>query len=291
MLLTDAIEQYKSNLKKLGRSQSTITAYSKDLDQLQEFLDNPRLKQIGTQGLESFIESLAAKGLTNKTISRKLNSIKSFFRFLSDQGRLKADPSEPLTHPEIKQKLPNILSEAQYNALRQTAQNNERMYAIIELMLQTGMRIGEISRLKVADLDLNTDPGQILIQKYSSSPMRLIELNPKASKAMEDYLKFREQQAEEVDEDEGYVFMTKHGGHIIVRNLRASLNRILKKANLTGNTVNDLRNTFIAAQLEKGVSLAKVAQTVGHKRFSSTEKYLPLIERKNPGNGERIAVV
>jgi site-specific recombinase XerD len=154
-------------------------------------------------------------------------------------------------------------------------------------MLQTGIRIGELSRLKLEDLQLDSNPAQMIIREHASSPMRLVEVNPKMVEIFEFYLPRRN----DPKEDEGYVFNTKNGGNMIIRNIRSAVNRIFEKAGIDDATVNDLRNTFIVYQLEEGVSLAKVAQQVGHKRYSSTEKYIPLLERDNLGNGERIVAL
>jgi site-specific recombinase XerD len=288
MNLNEAIDKFLDNLKELDRSPATITAYSKDLEQLFEVIGNKDLEDVETENINEFVESLSEKGFTNKTISRKLNSTKSLFKFLKEEkGLIDRDPSAPVPHPDIKTKLPRVLSETEYNAVREVARPNTRLYALIETMLQTGVRIGEVSRLQLEDLQLESNPAQMIIKEHASSPMRLVEVNPKMVEIFEFYVPRRN----EPEGDEGYVFNTKNGGNMIIRNIRSAVNRIFEKAGIDDATVNDLRNTFIVYQLEEGVSLAKVAQQVGHKRYSSTEKYIPLLERDNLGNGERIVAL
>lgn len=288
MRLTTAIENYLDKLGNLGRSPATITAYGKDLEQLAtQISTNPLIHEVSRSHLEDFINSLQEKKFSNKTISRKLNSIKSLFKYLSEAGLVETDPSKEIPHPELTQKLPRVLSPVEYNTLRALAENNVRLHSMIELMLQTGLRIGEVSRLKLDHLQFKPKPAQILIVEHASNPMRLVELNNRALTVMDNYISKRQASPE----DQGFVFNTKNGGNMIIRNIRSAINRVLKKAELNDATVNDLRNTFIVHQLNSGVSLAKIAQTVGHRRFSSTEKYLPLMKRKKPGNGERIVVL
>jgi site-specific recombinase XerD len=278
MKINEAKQKFIENLGIVGRSPATIVAYEKDIDQLQEFLENIDVSQITTKQLQTFINKMGENGFSNKTLSRKLNSIKSLFKFLLKKGHILIDVSKPIPHPDIQSKLPRVLSETEYRGLRDAAKNNSRLYTIIELMLQTGMRIGEVSRIKIEDLTLNQEPSQAVVGGHSSSPMRVVELNNAAKSALKNYLP----QRLEVENDEGYVFNTKNGSHMMIRNIRSAVNRIFKKAGVKNATVNDLRNTFITVQLENGISMEKVGSMVGHRRTTSTEKYLPLIKRK-PG--------
>lgn len=287
MKITAAVEQFLQNLKEIGRSPATITAYSKDLSQVADALSDVEIEKVTTKNLQAFIDDTLSKGFKNKTVSRKLNSIKSLFKYLHDKQVVLVDPSKPIPHPSIKPLLPNVLSETQYRGLRDATRDNVRLYTLVELMLQTGLRIGEVSRLKIEDLKLKSNPPQILITENASSPMRIVELNDRAAEIIKEFSPHRLS----VEKDQGYLFNTKNGGHMIIRNIRSAVDRAFKKAGIEGLTVNDLRNTFIVKQLEAGVSLAKVAQTVGHRRFSSTEKYLPLLSRKKLGKGERIVEV
>jgi site-specific recombinase XerD len=288
MELKDAIAKFIKHLEEAGRSPYTVLAYAKDLEQLLEGIGNMKVTEIKTEELKAYLEGLQKKNkFTAKTISRKLNSTRSLFGFLKNQGIIKEDPSNTIAHPEIKSRKARYLSETEYRGLRDAARDNAKLYTLIELMLQTGLRISEVSLLKLEDLQLQSHPAQILIREYGSNAMRLVELNDKAKQVLEDYLPQRQEPAK----DQGFVFNTKNGGNMIVRNIRSAVNRLLENAGIEQATVNDLRNTFIVKQLEAGVSLAKVAQLVGHKRFSSTEKYLELTDRKEPGKSEKLAVL
>jgi site-specific recombinase XerD len=283
-----AIDKFVDNLKSLNRSPYTITAYSKDLEQLSEYIGDLQIEQVNTQMINEFIEDLEENDYTNKSISRKLNSIKSFFKYLKGENIVLADPSKSVPHPEIKEKTPRVLKESEYRCLRETSKSTVRTNTLIELMLQTGLRIGEISRIKLEHVKLDSTTPQILITQYGSSPMRIVELNEKAIEAIKKYLPHRL----EPENDAGYLFNTKNGNNMLIRNIRSAINRTFKKCDIKDATVNDIRNTFIVRQLDKGVSLHKIAQTVGHKRLSSTSSYTDLMQkRKKPGKGNRIVVI
>ncbi|KUK83949.1 MAG: integrase family protein, partial [Microgenomates bacterium 39_6] len=109
-----AIDKFLTHLKNENRSSNTIIAYENDLKQLADFIKPQKITQIDqvkADHIKAFKNHLLEeKKYTNKTVSRKLNSIKSFFRFLTDSAVIKEDPANDITHPKIKQKLPRILS-------------------------------------------------------------------------------------------------------------------------------------------------------------------------------------
>jgi site-specific recombinase XerD len=146
-------------------------------------------------------------------------------------------------------------------------------------MLQAGLRIKEIENLRVEDIRDN----DIFIESYESHPSRLVPLNNSGKTALKRYL------------DEGRfnskaknVFVTKTGRKLLARNIRSLLNRYFSKAGIENVKVNDLRNTFIVFQLKSGVPIDVVSEIVGHKRISTTEKYLELIDSKEEGKGIKL---
>ena len=138
------------------------------------------------------------------------------------------------------------------------------------MLLQTGMRIGELSNLHVDDLE--TKKKQVLIRPYESRSERLVPMSDAAIKAVESYLTVRPKS------DDKTLFLTKTGNPFLVRNIRTAVDRYFKIAGIENAKVNDLRHTFIMHQLRAGTPITFVSKLVGHKRLSTTEKYLKLIE-------------
>lgn len=259
-------------LENRSKSPSTILAYNKDIEQLIQYLarknkTNPA--QIAPTDIEGFRNSLEKNGYTAKSISRKLNAVKTFFRWLVTEKVLENDPAAPVAHPKYENPAPRILSRMEYRALRDTARKDKRISAIIELMLQTGMRISEVANLQLEDI--NT--ASIRIRAYASQPEREVPLNPVAKQALDAYL------AERKASKTKYVFITKNGRPLLVRNIRSAIDRFFREAGIENAKVNDLRNTFIAHQLRAGVDVVTVSKIVGHKRLSTTERYLEFVER------------
>src|SRR5690348_5666880 len=153
--LRDAHEQFKNFLKTKGRSSATIVAYGKDIDQLVVFLEalkKEHVHEVGKEDIEAFLGKLTKEGYTPKSISRKINSTRTFYRFLKVSEYVTDDPSLLVSHPRYQPATPRILTPTEYRALRDAARNDARMFAIIELLLQTGIRIGELAELRLSDI-------------------------------------------------------------------------------------------------------------------------------------------
>lgn len=270
-----AINSFKDNLAKQGRASATILAYSKDIEQLATYtasLGRNNLSEITKLDIDSFKEDLAQKNYTTKSISRKINSIKSFFSFVQNSGIVTDNPSTEVTHPKYDIKPPRLLNKLEYRALRDVCKDDPRMAAIVELLLQTGMRISELANLRLSDI--NNQTNQITIRAFESHPERTIPYNQPAKESLERYLAVRPKS------NNDSVFITKTGNTFLIRNIRSNLDRYFHIAGIQNAKVNDLRHTFIAQQLTSGSPLVYISKLVGHKRLSTTEKYLEFISEK-----------
>ena len=152
--LRDAHQEFKNFLKNKKHSNSTIVAYGKDIEQLISFLEEVaknQIHEVTKEDIEAFLAKMQKDGYTPKSISRKINSTRTFYRFLKINEYVTDDPSLLVAHPRYQLAPPRILTPTEYRALRDAARNDPRMFAIIELLLQTGIRIGELANLRVSD--------------------------------------------------------------------------------------------------------------------------------------------
>lgn len=273
-----AHQEFIGYLKEKDRAQATIVAYGKDIEQVLEHAKGRGRKKIDEmieEDLRDFLGKLEEENYTKKSISRKINSIKTFFRFAKSAEYVTADPSAPITHPKFETPPPRILEAKEYMALRDAAQGDIRTYAIIELLLQTGIRIGELSELTLKNLEINekTKTGRLTVAESRATHGRTIPLNRRVSEALSAYL--RERPGAKKDEP---LFMTRTGNPLLVRNIRSSIDRYFKKAGVEKARVNDLRHTWIAYHIKSGASLLLISKLAGHKRLATTEKYLQYVE-------------
>lgn len=269
-LLLDKFVQY---LKSQGKSQFTIIAYKKDLEQFIGFLTSREkndIREVKREDIDGFINKLLTDNYTKKSASRKLNSIRTFFRYLKNEGVIEQNPSLDITHPKYVQTPPRILSKLEYRALRDLAKEDVRTYALVEILLQTGIKIGELAELRINDIKENA----LNIKSVGKNKEREVPLNKPAKKAVEDYLKTRNSSTDD------HIFITRTGHSLLIRNIRQIIDRCFNEVGIENATVNDLRNTFIAHQLINGASLEYIAKIVGHKRLSSTERFLNLVKEE-----------
>jgi site-specific recombinase XerD len=279
--LADAHQQFIGHLKGKSRASATILAYGKDIEQLVSFLEGLQKaspSDVTTEDLQTFMEKLSKENYTAKSISRKTNSTKTFFKFLKTSGFINEDPASGLEHPKFENKPPRILTQTEYRALRDAARADVRIFAIIELLLQTGIRIGELAKLRVEDVT-DGENATLHVPPAEGSNERVIPLNKPASEAVQKYIEIRPATQSHS------LFVTKTGRPLLIRNIRTAIDRYFKIAGIPGAKVNDLRHTWVAHQLQSGTSLVIISKLAGHKRLSTTERYLQFLQGQ-PAEGK-----
>ena len=280
MLLNQARTKFINYLKEKNRADATLIAYSKDIEQILDFVQKNNksyIEEVRTVDLEGFINHLGDNNYTKKTISRKINAMKTFFKYMVDEKIIGEDPANHVQHPKIQQSAPRILSKIEYRALRDTVKSDPRTKAIVEVLLQTGLKINELASMKIGNIGFSqndNDQGILKIPGTQTVPGREIPLNKAVQDALRTYLEIRTPSEYE------NVFTTKTGKPLLIRNIRATLDRYFKQIGLNNVTINELRHTFIAEHLRKGASVLLVSKIAGHKRLSTTENYLKYIERQ-----------
>lgn len=271
--LRDSHQQFIGHLKGKSRASATILAYGKDIEQLVDYLQKMGKTDpttVETADLAAFMQTLVSENYTPKSISRKTNSTKTFFKFLKTSNLITNDPATGLEHPKFENKPPRILTKLEYRSLRDAARSDIRMSAVIELLLQTGIRIGELAKLRVEDIDLENLT--IHVPPFEDTRERMIPLNKSAAEAVKSYLPQRAKTPNHA------LFVTKTGRPLLIRNIRTAIDRYFKVAGIKDTKVNDLRHTWVAFQLQSGVPMTMVSKLAGHKRLSTTEKYLQFIQ-------------
>ncbi len=273
VLLPSLIERFIKHLESAGKSSFTIVAYKKDLEQFTGYLtsvDIQDIREVKKDNIDGFIAKLITDSYTKKSASRKLNSIRTFFRYLKNEGVVEQNPSLDVSHPKYVSSPPRIFTKLEYRALRDFAKEDARTYALVEILLQTGIKIGELANLRTEDV---TNTG-LNIRQYGKTPQRQIPLNNPIKKAIDEYVKTRP------SSKDNHLFITRTGHPLLIRNIRQIISRCFREIGIEKATVNDLRNTFIAHQLQNGASVEYIARLVGHRRLSSTERFLNLVKEE-----------
>jgi integrase/recombinase XerC/integrase/recombinase XerD len=141
------------------------------------------------------------------------------------------------------------------------------------------MRISEVANLKLEHVAHD----EITIEAYATQPGRTVVLNSAARFLIEDYLRVRPNTNASI-----FLFVSKNGKQLAVGNIRAAIDRYMLKAEMPNYSVNDLRNTFIVENLKRGVDLVTISQAVGHRRISTTERYVELAGINEAGKKQKL---
>jgi site-specific recombinase XerD len=258
-------------------SARTRTEYKTDLTQLTEFLlarGISRAEEISLSHLQAFLAHLDARGLTGVTRRRKTASIKALFGFLATSGLIERNPARELIPPEREYKEPRFLSTQEYRALLRACAHETRDAAIVELILQTGIRLSEVARLTIHDIELplriNRDPantGSIVIQGKGRK-QRTLPLNYKACRAIKAWLAIRP------DIPDPALFVTKFREPMGPRAIQRAVQKYLREAGIKHASVHSLRHTFATHHVARGTDLRTVQEALGHADLKSTSIYV-----------------
>ena len=256
--------------------------YANDLRFLARYLAErgiTRLDQIGLRELEGYLAALDRRGLKGSSRNRKTHAIKSCFKFLHDHGVIATNVAARLIPPKPNKKEPRFLSEEEYQRLLRTCSHNARDAAIVEVFLQTGMRLSELARLTLADIELPKritrdldNTGSVRVRRKGGK-IESIPLNYKACQAIASYLKVRPK----IDEDG--LFVSKFGLPMSGRAIEYMVSKYLKEARIAGASVHTLRHTMATHHVAPGTDLKTVQETLGHASLATTSIYVSLAKQ------------
>ena len=280
--LVDALDEYE-RLYLTGRNAAALTrrAYLTDLRELLTHLTTIGIAtpgQVERKHLEGFVSTLDGLQRAGTTRRRKVASIRTFFTFLFDQGIIPDNPTKKLIPPSAEHNQPRVLSEGEYENLRAAAAYNVRDLAIIELLLQTGMRRAELTTLKVTDIALpariTKDPGNVgsVTIHGKGRRTRTVTLNWKACAALKSYLAVRTKK----ESESPALFLTKFAKGIGTRSVNNLIVKYLGEAHIPNATVHTLRHTFATHSVKKGTKLDVVRKALGHSSLATTSIYVDL---------------
>lgn len=267
-----------------ARNLSTRTRkeYLSDLADLQAFLAPRSLTAIGRlslQDLEAYQAEMDRRGYEPSTRKRKTYAIKTFFKFLHRQGITATNIAERLIPPPPRRREPRFLSEEEYQRLLRVCSHNPRDAAIVEVFLQTGMRLSELAGLKLSDLELpkriSRDPdntGSARIRRKGGKE-DTVPLNYKACQAIASYIKVRPKVAIE------QVFLNKFKQPLSPRAIQYTIADYLEQVGIKNASVHTLRHTMATHHIARGTDIKTVQETLGHASLSTTTIYVSLAKK------------
>jgi integrase/recombinase XerC len=216
------------------------------------------------------------QGYASSTRNRKTQSIRILFQFLALHAVTPSNLAERLIPPAIQRKEPRFLTEAEYQRLLRVCSHHARDAAMIELYLQTGMRLAELAKLQLTDIDIpkriTPDPdntGSVRVRRKGGKT-EYIPLNHKACKALAAYLRVR------LEVGSPALFLSQFKQPISTRAIQQRVQKYLEEANITGASVHTLRHTMATHHVARGTDLKTVQETLGHASLATTTIYVSL---------------
>jgi site-specific recombinase XerD len=276
-----ALDDYKTiHMAYRNYAERTREEYLNDLLGLLAFLEKAGINHVTALGvpiIERYVAYLEQGGLTSRTRKRKVVAIRSFLSFLYQEGYIATNTASKIVLPFTESTLPNVLTQAECDRLRSACIDNPRDRAIIELLLQTGIKLSQLINLTLDDIEFNKiekavdkQTGIMRIKRSRGKEERLILINSKACVALKAYLSVRG------SAKSSNLFLNRFGETLGERGVEKMLKKHLKKAAIGRATVQTLRHTFGAQHSVKGTSAKTIQQVLGLKDVHSTEIYQAL---------------
>jgi len=273
-------EDFIESLRRKAASIHTITNYEIDLKHFLEFLELRKATVESTDHvlLRDFLSHLyTARELSKSSVSRKLACLKTFFKFMVREGRLKANPAELISSPRLPKKLPSFLGEGEAAALIEMPKGVTlkalRDRAILELLYASGLRVSELIGLNEDEIDMQQQTVRVL---GKGNKERIVPFGSYASSALHDYIeKKRSLRITVPDKDGGLpAFVSLRGRRLSPRDVQRLVARVRLGLKTTRRvTPHTLRHSFATHLLERGADLRSIQELLGHESLSTTQKY------------------
>lgn len=253
-------------------SDNTVRAYRNDLVEFSEFIKKNNLEfyNVTPKNINEFMASLFSKN-SKSTVSRKLTTLRSFFAYLVRKQIMKTNPAKLVPYPKKNKALPKFLSVDEVLSLIKSIKKKGPIFsrdkAILELLYSSGLRVGEIEKIQIPDLDLSK---QLVKVFGKGNKERIVPFGVKAKDALSDYIEKRGSFKPKTD----YLFLNNRGGGLSSR----SIARMVKKYGLISGITKSisphvLRHTFATHLLGGGADLRAIQEMLGHESLSTTQKY------------------
>jgi integrase/recombinase XerC len=282
------IQDFKSYLvAEKNASPHTVSSYLIDLYQFVQFLresghgeaqDTLHPKNIDRLAIRSFLGYLYEKSAGGTTMARKLSTLSSFFKFLCREGIVETNVAKTVPSPKKEQKLPSYLSVDEIFRLLDLPDKKSfigtRDGAILELFYSTGIRISELTGIRMEDLHLAE---RMVKVRGKGKKERLLPVGKKSVGALEGYIAFRNKRIAKFCTAREELFLNYRGRGISVRGVRKILEKYIRQNNFTGKiSPHSLRHSFATHMLDAGADLRSIQEMLGHSSLSTTQKYTHL---------------
>jgi integrase/recombinase XerC len=279
-MLKDKFIQYIQFEKRF--SDNTFKAYSEDLDQFERYLLSVYglncIEEADHNIIRSWLIQLLDDKCSTRTINRKLSTLKSFFKFLIRNGYLAINPLNKVISPKTSKRLPVFIDKDKMNELFTRADFGEgfegvRNRLIMLYFYASGIRVSELSGLKISDIDLNNGVFTVLGKRNKE---RMIPIGRSLCEDTESYLHDRDEliNTSNIQNNNDYLFVTKKGKQVsrfVIYSIVTSI--ISQVSTQEKRSPHVLRHTFATHMLDNGADLSAIKELLGHTSLAATQVY------------------
>ena len=273
----DIVSCYRRYLKlEKGYSVNTLDAYMRDVDKLLRYLAVEQVDVLDAklEDLEHFAAFISDLGIGPRSLARILSGVRQFYRFLVIDGYLEVDPTELLESPKQPDHLPEVLSTAEVDLLEQAIDlskwEGHRNRAIIEVLFSCGLRVSELTNLKLSNLYIEE---QYIRVMGKGAKERLVPISPRALDELNYWFADRNVMKIKPGEED-YVFLNRRGHHLTRTMILIMIKRYALDAGIQKTiSPHTLRHSFATSLLEGGADLRAIQAMLGHESIGTTEIY------------------
>ncbi len=249
-----------------GASTHTVDAYNRDILAFIKFMEEMSSDIPERRHIETYMGRLKGQGRQARSIVRAMSSLRSFFRFLLMDGKIKASPLEDVEVPRFKAPMPHVLSETEILELIRMPDGGRtslRDRTILELLYATGLRVSELIKLKRSDINLEAG---FVITMGKRSKERVVPLGTYSRDAIKLYLETEKPKGPYLFPNRGNGTLTRQAIWKIIR----KYSRQMERGHISPHTI---RHTFATHLLQGGADLRSVQILLGHEDISTTQIY------------------
>jgi len=259
-------------------SSHTVNSYAADLNNFYIFcIDNEFIKSEDEiisdfKNIRQWIAFLSSRGISARTINRKLSTLKSFYNFLLRESLIDSNPILKITRLKTEKKLPEFVSDEKMNLLLDSHVFSEdfedlRNHLILEILYGTGMRRAELINLSIKDINLNKKNVKVTGKR---NKQRIIPFPDSLNELLNKYILLRN----EIETDNEYLFLTKSGKQIYPNLVYRIVNKYISFISTQKKkSPHTLRHTYATSLLNNGADINAVKELLGHANLSATQIY------------------
>lgn len=282
--MADHIADYCRYLTEEKRAQkNTLNSYTRDLNQFQTWLMGTGvtdLKRVKKENIIEYITYMDSKGKSPATITRSLASIRSFYHYLQQTGKIKSNPAKAVSGIKVERKCPEVLTNREVEVFLEQPkcvdEKGFRDHAMLELLYATGIRVSELIALDVKDVNLTIG----FLRCASHSKERIIPLYATAVKALREYMTTIRPRII-ADDKQTALFVNMNGERMTRQGFWKIIKHYQEKADIHKDiTPHTLRHSFAVHLLENGADLRSIQEMLGHADISSTQIYTHVVQKQ-----------